>query len=266
MSAEVSANVCKSQLADVIESAVATATVFMSSHKLRPSNDADVAMVCLYMTIIESSKACIVLARQGCDFSVPPVARAAFEAFIDLMNLDRNPQNALGLEVKRMQQKKSAIKAALKLHKGQTGPTGEKLFHLAIEEANNFLRSLPPESKKLEDRSELIRRADSSGVFDMLYVSLCDWSHNNTNVLRERHLLETEAGERFAFFQPLEVTLFESIFTTLIIFLYTGIAPLLRIGSCDPNERSLVSSSFEAYWIESNRLLAVGRNERTIRK
>ena len=227
----------------------------MSSHKMRPTNDADVAIVCLYMAIVDSSKACIVLARQGCDSSVPPVARAAFEAFIDLMQLDKDPQYALGLEVKRVQQKKSAMKAGIKLHKGRPGLTGEKLFHLAIEDANKFLQSLPPESKKLEDRSELIRRADASGALDMLYVDLCDWSHNNTNILRERYLLETELGDQFHLFRPLAVKLIERVFAVLIMFLYSAISPLFRISGCGLDERDLVSSGLEANWIEFNRLL-----------
>lgn len=253
----------RNQVADATESAISKATSFMASHKLRPSNDADVAMVCLYMTIIENSKSCVVLAKQGCDFSMPPVARAAFEAFIDVMQLDSDPRNVLGLEVKRMQQKKIAMKAALKLHKGKSGPAGEKLFHLAIEDANNFLSALPPESKKVTERSELIRNADATGVLDMLYVELCDWSHNNANVLRERHLLETEAGDRFIFFQSLEITLFESIFGALIVFLSAGIVPLLRIGGCGADERTLVSSGIEESRKELDLLLstrAVPRN------
>ncbi len=249
----------RNQLIDIVDSAVSNASSFVASHKLRPSNDADVAMVCLYLTIIENAKACVVLAKQGCDFSMPPIARAAFEAFVDVMQLDKDPGNVVALEVKRNQQKKSAMKAALKLHKGRAGPTGEKLFHSAIEEANNFLNSLPPGRRRLEERSELIRKADATGALDMLYVELCDWSHNNSNVLRKRHLMETESGDRFIFFRPLEITFLESISGALIIFLFAGIAPLLRIGGCTLDERTLVSSGIEKCWVELNRLLTINK-------
>ena len=37
------------------------AAQFVKSHSLKPANDADIAMVCFYLTIIENSKSCVVL-------------------------------------------------------------------------------------------------------------------------------------------------------------------------------------------------------------
>lgn len=152
-------------------------------------------IVALYSSILELTGACILLTDSRLIAGVPILLRAALEAYVDLVNLIRDPRYGYNLEL-------AYLKEWLKLL--EEAKNGKNEYLADIGNAPNLDATIVQwreETRKLKEngfKALLIESKFKSAGMDKeyrsIYNSLCSDAHNNIRALVERHI-ERERGD-----------------------------------------------------------------------
>lgn len=163
--------------------------------------------VCLCGTILELACGCLALYKTNNHNCVPGVTRSLLEAYVDLVNLIKDEEYVLSMNVAYLKQRANILKSAL--GRGKSNPYLEKTAKW--EELESQSKKTQSEIDNLKEKgiyklqvSDRFDRAELIDLYDSVYASLCQHSHNNLNVLEKRHLIEHNNEIRVEFFQYMD--------------------------------------------------------------
>lgn len=155
---------------------------FDKKHKLH------LHVILLYCSIVELTKSLIVLLDNALGAGVPILVRSLMEAYIDLVNLIKNPKYGYGLEIKYCSEWLKVLEDA----KRERNPFLKDISNL--ENLEKTITEVSERQKQLEKEYKaprVIDRFESAGMKDeyrSIYNFLCCHSHNDFRSLIDRHV------------------------------------------------------------------------------
>lgn len=165
-------------------STLATDLKFDSGHVLHQH------IISLYASIIELSSSITVLYRTSHNSAIPIVVRSVLEAFVDLLNLCKDPRYGYSLTINSNKESLKFLEAAI---------SNEDAYAKMVAKDPDFdtrVTDFRGEIDKLRaDGNQEIRirgkfeKADMLDEYLTTYNMLCAFSHNDIRALRERHVV-----------------------------------------------------------------------------
>jgi hypothetical protein len=135
--------------------------------------------------------------------------RSLLEAYVDLLNIARDPAYAEFMLAAFLGQYRQLLKAVLE--KGSKNPFLADIVGIYGSKAADELERVQFQLKELESRQvkklniwQRFERADQLRYYEGPYAHLCLQSHNNLDVLVTRHLRFTDAGVEIRGFDLIE--------------------------------------------------------------
>lgn len=155
-------------------------------------------MVCLYCTIVELSDSLICLAKSGKGVGIPILNRTLLEAYVDLKNLEQNPEYCYNMDASYIQEWLRATKEAGTLENPYLkGMADLEDFDDQIAEWQNELEQLCQDGHQVLKQLEKFRNVGMEKEYRSIYNFLCSESHNNIRSLQGRHIQISEDSDDF---------------------------------------------------------------------
>ncbi len=146
-------------------------------------------MVCLYCTILELSETLIFLTKNKKGVGIPILSRTLLEAYVDLKNLELNPDYCYSMDA-------SNIKEWLRIATEAGTLENDYLRKLAdhedlndqITEWKKELEQLSQNGHQVLNQLEKFRNVEMQEEYRSIYNFLCCETHNNIRSLQKRHI------------------------------------------------------------------------------
>lgn len=180
-------------------------------------------IISLYASIIEQTGSAITLLKAGRYTGVNIIERSSLEAYIDLVNLVKDPGY--------LQQMKAAWhKEWLKLSNAGLAGDSEVVKSLPQGDLNEAISYHQRSFDRLKAKgikplmpAERFARADQRSLYETIYNELCADSHNNIRALNERHIREVDGKTEVVMFRkPKDEALKMAIQTILSTYIEAG--------------------------------------------
>lgn len=162
--------------------------------KFDKRENVDNTLMALYGTIIEQSGSVVFLIKNDYYGGMEAILRSVLEAYIDVINLDRNDKYLDQLLLELYASKKKVGEQAAKGNRWLTGMNTKEVAdkHAEwVEKYDALFATAKPHLNKF-DRFDLAGEAET---YRTVYMTLCDEAHNNAIALTGRHYRETPDGD-----------------------------------------------------------------------
>jgi hypothetical protein len=177
------------------------------THGLKVSANAQHLLAAsLHASILEQTRAIEILLQNGNGTGAFIVLRSLLEAAVDLFNLVSDPMYAEYMHSALLNQQQRVLESASK-----SGESNPYLFEF-VEHSSDVRAALTRVQTKLGELKtrdikplEIRKRFDRAGRLDLYegpYAYLCWHSHNNINILEDRHLQQTPSGFAITYLRP----------------------------------------------------------------
>lgn len=145
--------------------------------------DQKLYVICIYYSILDMSETVLILLKNNQSISIPTIIRSICEALVDLFCMIKNPDFF-------KQKRKYELAEERKKIKNIDNEMRKKLknelafFEKNIERDEHLLSDVISNKKTKKDAFTIAGLLD---FYNNIYGPLCDESHNNLHILRNRH-------------------------------------------------------------------------------
>jgi len=155
-------------------------------------------LVCLYCTIVELSDTLICLGNNQKGVAVPTISRTLLEAYVDLKNLEQNPEHCYNMDSSNIKEWLRVTKAAGNLENPYLkGLADLEDFEEQISEWETELEQLCKDGHPALKQIKKFQNVGMEKEYRSIYNFLCSESHNNIRSLQGRHMEINAAGDDF---------------------------------------------------------------------
>ena len=161
----------------------------------------------LHASILEHAHGIMILLRAGNPTCSLILLRSILEASVDLCNLAADPAYAEFMHCALLEQRRRVLAMAVQAAAKENPYLADFAEHQ--RDADTGLARVRDEIQQLEGRGikplsarERFQRAHRLGLYQGPYAYLCWHSHNNINILEERHLRQTSDRATIEYFRP----------------------------------------------------------------
>jgi hypothetical protein len=165
--------------------------------------------VSLHGTLLELSHGAVELLKIRHATCTPILLRTMLEAYVDLSNLVNDPDYVKRMGAAWYKQQLRLAKAALECRGDNDNPyltdlAGNEDLEKAIGKIESELTRLRCEGQGKLTIKERFTQAGEQHRYVSVYAHLCTASHNNLNVLEDRHIEGTANGHQVVYFRPIK--------------------------------------------------------------
>jgi hypothetical protein len=187
-------------LSDVYDS------VYLQTEQLKFNKDIakELYSVCLHGSILENASACLTLLKSEKWNAVPILLRSLLEAYVDLINVIDDEHYSSRMQASCLNEQSRLLSNAIEHGKdnpylADLSQMQELSQHTAtVKGSLKSLRANNLSELRIKDR---FKQAGLEELYDSVYALLCQHSHNNLNVLENRHLIRDGDDLKVAYFQ-----------------------------------------------------------------
>jgi Family of unknown function (DUF5677) len=181
--------------------------ISVSTERLKLSTNAQHLLAAsLHATIMEQARAIDTLMEGGNATGSFIVLRSLLEASVDLFNLISDPTYSEFMHSALLDQQQRILESLT--DEDRSNPYLAEFFEhwndaqAARTRVRTKLKELKARDIKPLGIRERFTRANRLDLYKMPYAYLCWHSHNNINILEERHLQQTSSGFAIGYFRP----------------------------------------------------------------
>jgi Family of unknown function (DUF5677) len=174
--------------------------------KFQSTNAQHLLAASLHATIMEHARAIDTLVESGNATGSFIVLRSLLEASVDLFNLVSDPTYSEFMHSALLDQQRRVLESLTE--KDRSNPYLAEFLERS-DDAQAALTRIHTKLKELEAKDikplgirERFKRANRLDLYKMPYAYLCWHSHNNINILEERHLQQTLTGIAITYSRP----------------------------------------------------------------